>query len=117
MSTGFASLISLTYKSAFARSQSKSGNDALKIFVAVVFDLNSPPFFSVVKRDVGPEVLLQSILQILDRGRANTWRARALFASRPTHPQISGNEAFRCAHGRVPSQNSLRHEQLFFGDF
>jgi hypothetical protein len=106
-------LISLIDKSAFARSQSKSGNDALKIFVAVVFDLNSSPFFSVAKYHVGPEVLLQSILQILDRGSGDTYAARALFPPRATDPKLPSNEPFRRTNGGIPPQNSLRHKQLF----
>ena len=58
-------------ESAFARLHAKGGNDPLEIVTPVIFDLDSPAFFAVVKRDVGAQMLLQSVLQVFNCGGSN----------------------------------------------
>ena len=45
--------------------QAKGADDALKIVTPIKFNFNPAAFFAVMNRDVGREVLLQTILEIL----------------------------------------------------
>ena len=48
--------------------ETKSSDDALEIVAPIEFDLNPAAFLAMMNRDMGREVLLQAILEILQRG-------------------------------------------------
>ena len=97
----------------------QSSNNPLKIVRSVVLDLDSPALFSMVNRDVGGQMLLQAILQILYcRCRCRSNRSRApRFASSATNAKQAGNHPLRRTHRGVAAQNCFRSEQLFFRRF
>ena len=95
--------------------QAEGRDDALKIVIPVVFDLDLPSFFAVMDGDVRAQMLLQAILQIDNRGGT---RARfGPFSSRLSDPKLTRNEPFGVAHGRVAAKNGLGCEQLFLVQF
>ena len=50
----------------FRSRQPERGNDSLEIVISVIFDFDPAALFSGVNRHMGPEMLLQPILQIFD---------------------------------------------------
>src|ERR1700746_80172 len=99
--------------------QSQCINDPLEIVRPVVLDLDSTALFSVVNRDVGSQMLLQAVLQILHcrSGSARIASGAARFAPSATNAEQAGNHPLRRAHRRIATQNSFRSEQLFFRRF
>ena len=77
-----------------ARGQTERGQNALQVIVAVVFDLDGSPFLPVMNLHAGPEMLLQSILQIVDRGGGGRHRARLPFPPRPRRVTIAPSKIF-----------------------
>src|SRR5262245_59169754 len=97
----------------------ENGHDPLEIVRSVVFDLDSSPLFSMVNRNVGGQMLLQAILQILYRRypRARIATSAPRFASSATNTKQAGNHSLRRTHGSIAAQNCFRREQLFFRRF
>ena len=73
----------------------------------------------MVNRDVGGQMLLQAILQILYcRCRSARIASGApRFASSATNTKQAGNQPLRRTHRGVAPQNCFRSEQLFFRRF
>src|SRR6478609_6510064 len=92
-----------TFHPLVCRRQAQSGNDPLEIVRSVVLDLDSPPLFSMVNRDVGGQMLLQAILQILYcRCRSARIASGApRFASSATNTKQAGNQPLRRTHRGV----------------
>src|SRR5436190_2961307 len=96
-----------------ARGQTERDQDALQIIVTVIFDLDGAPFLPVMHPDSGPEMLLQSILQVLDRGGGKGHGARLPFAPGPHRAELARDEAFGGADRRAAAQDRFRYRQLF----
>src|SRR5215467_15413613 len=119
---GVSSLLNPTFEystPSFLFWQSQSSDDPLEVVRSVVLDLDSTALFSVVNRDMGGQMLLQPILQILHRsGRSARVAARTpRLASSPTNPKQPGNHPFGRTHRSVAAQNCFRREQLFLRRF
>src|SRR5215831_21200772 len=87
--------------------QTKSSNNPLEIVPSVVLDLDSPALLSVVNRDMGGQMLLQPILQILHRRRRSArigTRAPRLAPS-TTNAKQAGHHSLCRTHRSVASQN------------
>src|SRR5712691_10186614 len=94
------------------RRQAQGGNDTLKIIVAVIFNLDSATFFPVMDRHMRAEVLLQLVLQILNRGRSGSQFTAALLSPWPRDSELARNHPLRRPHAGAAPQNSFRDEQL-----
>src|SRR5580765_4892485 len=83
--------------------QPQSSKNPLEIVGSVVLDLDSPPLFSMVNCDVGGQMLLQAILQILYcRCRSARIASGApRFASSATNTKQAGNQPLRRTHRGV----------------
>ena len=103
--------------SANALIQPKRGNNALKIVIPVIFDLDPAAFFAVMNGDACAEMLLQTLLQIFDRGRGHGNFTSAALAPFSCCAQLPSHEPFRCADRGAAAQDGLRYEQLFLGNF
>src|SRR6266404_9352859 len=81
--------------SGLARGQTKGAEDALKIVVAIIFNLDASPFFAVVHQYAGTQVFLQSILQIFDRCRGGGIRRRLTPVPRTSPAKLPCHQALR----------------------
>src|SRR4030095_5591182 len=101
------------------RRQPQNSDDALEIVRSIVLDLNSPPLVSMMNRDMGGQMLLQPILQILHcrRRSARVDGVSPRFASPPTDAEQAGNHSLGSTYCGVTTQNCFRREQLFFRRF
>src|SRR5216684_3561776 len=103
--------------SALNRCQAHGSDDALKIIVAVIFNLDPATFFPVMDRHMRAEVLLQLVLQIFDRGRRGSQFTAALLSPRPRDSELARNHPLRRPHAGTAPQNSFRDEQLLLCRF
>ena len=100
-----------------ARGQTERGQNALQVVVAVIFDLDSSAFLTVVQCHPGSEMFLQSILQIINRGGRDRRRACLPSPPGPRGAELARDEALGGADGRAAAQDCLRHQQLFLRFF
>src|SRR6266849_2224748 len=99
-------------RSAFAHSQTQGAHDALKIVVAIIFDLDPTALVAVMDPHVRAKFLLQSILQIFDRRRRGSCLASTAFSAAAAEPKLAGDQSLRPTHCRAASQNRFGNVQL-----
>jgi hypothetical protein len=91
--------------SARAWRQSERVHDPLEIVISVIFDLDPSTFFAVMNSHVCREMLLQSVLQILDCGRASGLLSNALPPPGTANSELAGHKPFCGTNRRVAAQH------------
>src|SRR5260370_42160853 len=87
----FTALLQRFNRSAFAHSQTQVAHDALKIVIAIIFDLDPTALVAVMDPHVRAKFLLQSILQIFDRRRRGSCLGRIAFSAASAEPKLTGD--------------------------
>ena len=95
--------------------QAEHAEDALQIVHAVILDFDLPALFAEAERDVGGEVLLEPVLQVLDGGR-HFARGRRLPAARRFRRagalEMLRHEPLRSAHGEAAADDFVGERAL-----
>ena len=87
----------------------------MEIVLAVILDLNAAAFFVMMQLDVGGEMLLKPVLQVLN-GRGKCGRSRTAAARRFRSAiafEMAGDQFFGGAHGQTFANDFLREHPLF----
>lgn len=100
--------------------EAEEGEEALEVIVAVVFDFDAAAFGAIVEDDVGSEVSLEPILDLLEgRGEGvGVWgRGASGGFGEASLEEVIGDEFFGGANGEMGADDFFGGEELFVGGF